>query len=92
MQVFNVIERDGREVFVYTFSTYDKAKEYFNECYKHLLRMNDCENEKELLDKFDLWEDSVFLDDDIVDIYGLDYELFIEEKPIDTWYDFNHST
>jgi len=89
MTIYNVIEKSESEVFVYTFSSYQNAKEYLDKCKKHLLWMYDCKSFDELKKHNDLGEDSFIVDEDHIDIYKLEYELYIEEQELDKWYVFD---
>ena len=89
MKIYNVIEKDENEIFVYSFSSQEKAQEYFNEVKKHLLRMNNCKTDDELKAKYDLGEDSVVIEETVIDLYKLNYELYIEECTLDKWYNFD---
>ena len=89
MKIYNVIEKDQSEVFVYSFSSYEKAKAYYDECFKHFLRMHDLVDEEELINNFSDSEDWLVINEDSLDVYVLDYELYIEEKTLNKGFDFN---
>ena len=89
MKIYNVIEKDENEVFIYSFSSLEKAQEYFDKCKKHLLRMNNCKTDEELREKFDLGEDTVIIEKTVIDLYECNYELYIEECTLDKWFNFD---
>lgn len=83
MKIYNVIEKSYNEVWVYSYDDREKAEKKVKELKERLLRQ-EWLDEKDFIMKqqFDWGEDAIVWEDDNVDVYWSDYEVFIESTSL----------
>ena len=83
MKIYNVIEKSYNEIWVYSYDDREKAEKKVKELKERLLRQ-EWLDEKSFIKKQQLeWgEDAIVWEDDNVDVYWSDYEVFIESTSL----------
>lgn len=83
MKIYNVIEKSYNEIWVYSYDDREKAEKKVKELKERLLRQ-EWLDEKSFIKKqqLELGEDAIVWEDDNVDVYWSDYEVFIESTSL----------